>query len=277
MNKCGLVYLDDLTNHRRQKIHNDMTKFSKFFQTDAESWWPDLPWPRDPLSQWSRQFEYPYCWWHCLNTRERGHRILDAGSGITFFPFYMAMQGWDVSCTDRDPRLSGAFRQVNDSVPESLRVEFAESDLSSLGYRRDSFSHVMCISVLEHIPEPQLGIVLDEFSRVIAPGGILILTIDVSLREDSDAVVRMSNLGDFITILKEKGFVPSFKVDDQISPERLLTTDYFLNTHPQQLPWVLRPDASTNERIRHWARTVLLRRDPFQSLGLAVFVCRSLK
>jgi hypothetical protein len=49
-------------------------------------------WIFDPFHQWSRQWEYPYVFLKIKNysTRSKSKlNILDAGSGITFFPYYI--------------------------------------------------------------------------------------------------------------------------------------------------------------------------------------------
>lgn len=47
-------------------------------------------------------------------------------------------------------------------------------DAQALGIRDAAFEVVLCTEVLEHLPEPQKAI--DEFFRVLAPGGVLLLT-----------------------------------------------------------------------------------------------------
>ena len=49
-------------------------------------------WVSDPFHQWSRQWEYPYALAQ-LEKRiasAQTTRILDAGSGVTFFPYFLA-------------------------------------------------------------------------------------------------------------------------------------------------------------------------------------------
>lgn len=47
-------------------------------------------------------------------------------------------------------------------------------DAQALGIKDAAFEVVLCTEVLEHLPEPQKAI--DEFFRVLAPGGVLLLT-----------------------------------------------------------------------------------------------------
>ena len=51
-------------------------------------------WVIDPLYHWSRQWEYPFVYEKIksLASKNPDLAILDAGSGFTFFPFYLASQ-----------------------------------------------------------------------------------------------------------------------------------------------------------------------------------------
>jgi len=65
-------------------------------------------WVSDPLHQWSRQWEYPYAWERVASLargqRER-LRVLDAGSGITFFPYTALLAGVARLVPRREPFL----------------------------------------------------------------------------------------------------------------------------------------------------------------------------
>jgi SAM-dependent methyltransferase len=52
------------------------------------------------------------------------------------------------------------------------------SDITNIPVEKDSFDAVMCIEVFEHLPEPIEAI--KEFSRILRPGGFLILTAPFS-------------------------------------------------------------------------------------------------
>jgi SAM-dependent methyltransferase len=48
------------------------------------------------------------------------------------------------------------------------------SDITTIPEPNASFDAILCSEVLEHVPEPTLA--LDEFSRLLKPGGVLVLT-----------------------------------------------------------------------------------------------------
>lgn len=60
----------------------------------------------------------------------------------------------------------------------ALRLEV--EDATALSYSDESFDHVVCVSVLEHIGHEQDGTALAEMWRVLRPGGVLHLTTDVA-------------------------------------------------------------------------------------------------
>ena len=150
----------------------------------------DYKWPRDPLHTWSRCWEYPYVYHHILKWMESRAglptpKIVDVGSGVTFFPFKVARLGCDVSCTDVDIVCEKELESVSKvfpSVPGHLDFRLADGD--KLPYADAEIDAVYCISVLEHIPRFELAI--EEMSRILKPGGALFLTIDIDLRGDCE-------------------------------------------------------------------------------------------
>ena len=62
-------------------------------------------------------------------------------------------------------------------------VEFRLSDGSSLPFQDHGVDVVACISVLEHISDGEK--ILTEIARILKPGGLLILRIDLDLRGDT--------------------------------------------------------------------------------------------
>src|SRR3954468_74251 len=57
-------------------------------------------WGRDPLSHWSRRWEYPFVAGRMIDFKPR--RILDAGSGVTYLPHFLCEKLPDaqVTCCD---------------------------------------------------------------------------------------------------------------------------------------------------------------------------------
>jgi ubiquinone/menaquinone biosynthesis C-methylase UbiE len=139
-------------------------------------------WPMDPLHTWSRVWEYPYVATHIERYLVRGDEnvvVLDAGSGVTFFPYYLC-QRYSIKqlfCIDSDKSFVSLHYRL--AKRSKANIRFVPSELAHIDVPDKSVNILYCISVLEHLPDWNLAI--KEFSRVLRPGGIMILTIDLSL------------------------------------------------------------------------------------------------
>lgn len=167
-------------------------------------------WGKDSLHHWSRQWEYPYVYRALdgLVQQNSNAKILDAGSGVTFFPYYLKKRfpAAEVSCCDYDEKLAESFDKIN--AESDVSVEFSVSDLKTLSYKDEEFQAVYCISVLEHTNDYEE--VIKEFSRILQPNGKLIVTFDISLDGTRDI-----NLDDGCALLKS--LAQRFDVDADIS------------------------------------------------------------
>ena len=145
----------------------------------------------NPLRSWSRQWEYPYVFGKVAEVVRANPRarILDAGSGATFLPFYLrsCFEGTTVACCDTDDTLTDVFASLNRNMNGD--VEFSAADIRALPYDDRSFDLVYCVSVLEHTDSYED--ILDEFARVSNGGGMAI-TFDVSL--DGTRDMRLEDL-----------------------------------------------------------------------------------
>ena len=97
-----------------------------------------------------------------------GKRVLDAASGEGYGTAMLAAAGADVVGVEIDAETVAAAR---------LRypgVEFVEGDVGKLPFPDHHFDVITSFETLEHIPEPQTC--LEEFRRVLKPGGVLIIS-----------------------------------------------------------------------------------------------------
>lgn len=179
--RSGIADVRDLQDPEWLSIISELeTRQLEFLEREPHS--PEYAWPKDALHFWSRIWEYPYVYYHlrCLQKKVRQHplRILDYGSGVTFFPFAVSRLGCDVTCIDVDLVCE---RDMNRAIVEfgDGRVHFQRTDGRTIPFPPSYFDAVYSVSVLEHIAEPCL--LLPEFSRVLRDGGELLLTLDVDL------------------------------------------------------------------------------------------------
>lgn len=136
-------------------------------------------WVRDPVRNWSRQWEYPFVAAHLREAHETsGGPVLDAGAGFTFFPFHLVESGAvdSIDCLDFDASFAPLY-----AAAARPAIRFVEGSLTAIPAPDASYGAVYCISVLEHLPDPAAA--LDEILRVLRPGGLLLATFDVAADE----------------------------------------------------------------------------------------------
>ena len=121
-------------------------------------------------------------------------RVIDYGSGVTFFPFTIAKLGCYVKCFDIDPICENDLNRAISSVSHNPgKVDFSLIRNGSLTLEKNEVDVVYCISVLEHIPDFENSII--EIARVLKPGGLFVLTIDLDLCGYQDiSVSRYRNM-----------------------------------------------------------------------------------
>jgi SAM-dependent methyltransferase len=203
-------------------------------------------WAKDTFRLWSRRWEYPYVAQQVIEfakmqTTDQPFRVLDAGSGVTYFPYFLRQETptSEVSCFDSNATYHPMFTAVNKTMGET-KVKFVEGWLQKLPFEDKSFDAVCCISVLEHTGN--YAEILDEFSRVLRPGGLLVLTFDLSL--DGRFELPKIVAADLLNMIQKK-FDPPAGVDlqaelsamDEPQKSGILTTDHIRDTQPDLLPW----------------------------------------
>ncbi len=104
-----------------------------------------------------------------------GAKILDAGAGelkYKTFCDHLTYTSQDFGQYDGQGNKEGKQTKNWDNS----RLDIV-SDITSIPLPDESFDAIMCIEVLEHIPEPAKAI--EEFKRLLKPGGHLVLTAPV--------------------------------------------------------------------------------------------------
>lgn len=126
----------------------------------------------------SRRFEYP---WVCLNLMNAGNNnnktILDVGTGKNVLPFLLAEVFKTVHALDID---HDCVKWLTETSKQYKNMTAKQGDIISLPYGNEAFDNVMCISVLEHLPNDKIVKALQELFRVTRPNGVIYLTMDVA-------------------------------------------------------------------------------------------------
>jgi SAM-dependent methyltransferase len=224
----GYARLRDLSNASYIEVMQSLERFQVEFLARTRSVWrKDFAFTGDSLYNFSRQWEYPYAW---QNLGAPSGRVLDAGSGITFFPFLLAAAGWKVECCDVDASLGAPVRTAVESTGHA--VEFSATPIENMRYEDGTFDAVACISVLEHLG-PVRPAAIRELGRVLKPKGRLVLTCDLSLGRDGDIILE--DLAELLGQLQGT-FAFCYPLDLHRTTD-LLTTDHFRHEQEWRLPW----------------------------------------
>jgi SAM-dependent methyltransferase len=93
----------------------------------------------------------------------KGFRVLDAGAGTAPYRPYFAHCDYKTQDFGQTPALAGQYTKLD-----------YEGDITSIPAPDAFFDVILCTEVLEHVPRPID--VLQEFARILKPGGKLIVT-----------------------------------------------------------------------------------------------------
>lgn len=180
--------IDDCNSTEFRKNYLELEEFSnRFLQSALKfNFFPkDYPWPVDPFHNWSRIWEYPFVWKQIKDIKgvERNFlRIADLGSGLTFFPWFLASKGNKIYALDNSPELIPS-RQVIEKMKKELNIKgniiYLLSDAINISLRNSSVDAVTSISLLEHLSDFNAS--LEDAKRILTNKGRLIVTFDVSL------------------------------------------------------------------------------------------------
>jgi ubiquinone/menaquinone biosynthesis C-methylase UbiE len=102
-------------------------------------------------------------------------RLLEVGSGPAVMTPDLLAMGFEVQGIDVSREMVHRARQRMTGHPLERRCKFALGDVERLQYATGSFDAVLCMGVLEYLP--RYSTALAEIRRVLAPGGVVVLTL----------------------------------------------------------------------------------------------------
>lgn len=197
-------------------------------------------WVKDPFQQWSRRWEYVYVaqqlsrW---LDDGPRSSRVVDAGSGFTFFPFYLlqAHAGLNIDCFDFDPVAGQALKEASEIL--DMGPGFHIENLERMSQADESADAVYSVSVIEHTPNPRA--VIDEVNRILKPGGLFVCTFDISFEARSP--MYTGRVEQLVKHIEEVFELPNDwqSIDFDILPtdQKIVTTEWSAEAVRSGLPW----------------------------------------
>jgi SAM-dependent methyltransferase len=132
-----------------------------------------IPTYRHDSDHMGRQFEYP---WAILNANlTKGDKILNAGSGTDVMGFFLSLFGPTINLDINPAVIKQGVEQAGGMFSN---LEFKLGDMGNLPYADGYFDKGFCISAIEH-GERSVENYYRELLRVIRPGGVLLLTVDI--------------------------------------------------------------------------------------------------
>ena len=245
MLSSGIPTRDEYLRLEMEPLYAALLEFSQDFERRCAAGGESTAdyrskWVQDPFRQWSRRWEYVYVAQRMLgwaDGRPGPLQVVDAGSGFTFFPFYLAQANaaLQIDCYDNDPT-------AGDALDEATRVlgtgpRFRIEDLERLGQESNTLDAVYSVSVIEHTPNPRL--VVDEINRVLKPGGLFVCTFDISFEKRSpmhvdrvaELVEHIESVFDVSTDWEPIAFSALQRSDD------VVTTGWDSDAIKSGLPW----------------------------------------
>jgi SAM-dependent methyltransferase len=128
------------------------------------------------VENWSKLWEYPWLWHHGLSAIDwKDCRVLDIGSELSAFPWWLATLGARVTLVETRPEFVSRWAPVARAL--AAEVDWAIVDDGSLPFPSHTFDVVTSVSVIEHQDDPAVAVA--EAGRVLKGGGLFAASFDV--------------------------------------------------------------------------------------------------
>jgi SAM-dependent methyltransferase len=168
----------------------------------------------------TRRYEYPWAHHHVL--AHPGERVIEVGGGLSGLQFVLSRVGRHV--INLDPGGGAGFELDADLVPLAneilgTQVELRRCTLAQASLSTGSVDVVMCLSTLEHLDLDQVAEVLVETRRILRPGGVLVLSIDLFLNVEPFSARASNRFGTNHVIwplLEDCGFDVTWGAPDEV-------------------------------------------------------------
>ena len=154
-----------------------------------------MNWVKDYNQYYMRKFEYPFAYLATPLAAEMN--VLDAGCSIDPFAPFLSNKGlmthgidnfsshdvpWDPEVGLFEGRYTG-WQKVQVYAEHlknelNITVNYHNNDMASTGFGDQYFDRIFCISVLEHLPQYKVKFVFDEWRRILARDGLVVVTVD---------------------------------------------------------------------------------------------------
>jgi SAM-dependent methyltransferase len=134
----------------------------------------------------TREFEYPWAY-EQVSKLGPGKGVVDVGGSLGGLQFVLAGEGYDVTNVDPGVAAEGRGWEVTPAAHRRLcevyaaPVRLVTRPLQDAGLPGASADAVLCVSAMEHFSPADLAAVAEHVPRVLRPGGVAVLTVDLFL------------------------------------------------------------------------------------------------
>lgn len=161
----------------------------------------------------TRAHEYPWAF-EALDIFP-GARVIEIGGGLSGLQFVLSRCGCEVTNVDPGMSARGLGWPVDQESVALLnrrfgtQVQLKNCFIDAAGLESESFDRAVSVSVFEHIPPDDILTVLSHVRRILKPGGLLVLTVDLFLDLHPFTSVHANKFGTNIStrwLVEESGF-----------------------------------------------------------------------
>jgi SAM-dependent methyltransferase len=145
-----------------------------------------------------------------------GHPVCGLGCGPGQVGAFLAAAGADADAAAGVDAVgidlsAGMVAQARLSYPA---MTFSQGDMTALDLPDDSFTGIVCFYALIHVPRPQVPMALLEMSRVLVPGGALLVAVhgghgtlhaDEMVGEPADLDATLFSLAELCELVQRAG------------------------------------------------------------------------
>ena len=134
--------------------------------------------------------------------------VLDAGTGSGHILRELSAHRSYIYAVD----INADFLKKASSAIREPNIVLIQADVRKLPFKNLQFTKVICTEVLEHLPEPLPAI--EEFHRLLKPGGICVIAVPTRLSERLYALLNpkySQNEQQHISILKREQWLSLFR------------------------------------------------------------------
>lgn len=146
----------------------------------------------------TRQVEFPWAYFH--GQTGAGTRVVEVGGALSGLQFVLSKEDCEVTNvdpgTDRDQAWDGSREEhVALNRAFNTNVVLVQSRMEDYEGESNSTDRVFCISVIEHLDDEAAAALMQNIQRILRPGGLCIMTVDLCLDIYPFNIVRTNSLG----------------------------------------------------------------------------------